>query len=196
MELSQPEDARAGAPGAAEELGALLAAVARGDRSAFDTVYERLAAPVYGLARRVVRDPAQAEEVAQEVLVTVWRTAARFDPARGSAMSWVMTLTHRRAVDRVRSEQAASDRETRAFREESPPYDEVTETVEHRMQAERVRRCLGTLTELQSDALRLSYYKGYTYREVAELLSVPLGTIKSRMRDGLIRMRDCLGVDW
>lgn len=174
----------------------LLAAVARGDRSAFDAVYQRVAAPVYGLARRVVRDPAQAEEVAQEVLVTVWRTAARFDPERGSAMAWVMTLAHRRAVDRVRAEQAASDREVRAFRDDPPPYDEVTETVEHRMQAERVRRCLGALTDLQRDALRLSYYQGYTYREVAKLLSVPLGTIKSRMRDGLIRMRDCLGVEW
>lgn len=196
MELSQPEDARAGAPGPADDLGALLAAVARGDRDAFEAVYQRVAAPVYGLARRVVRDPAQAEEVAQEVLVTVWRTAARFDPARGSAMSWVMTLTHRRAVDRVRAEQATSDREERAFRSETPPYDEVTETVEDRMRAERVRRCMGTLTELQHDALRLSYYQGYTYREVSTLLSVPLGTIKSRMRDGLIRLRDCLGVEW
>lgn len=196
MELSQPEDARPGTPGPADELGALLTAVARGDRSAFDAVYQQVAAPVYGLARRVVRDPAQAEEVAQEVLVTVWRSAARFDPARGGAMAWVMTLAHRRAVDRVRAEQAASDREVRAFREDAPPYDEVTEIVEHRMQAERVRRCLGGLTELQRDALRLSYYQGYTYREVAKLLSVPLGTIKSRMRDGLIRMRDCLGVEW
>lgn len=196
VELSRPEDHRASAPGAVEDLEELLTAVARGDRSAFDTVYQRLAAPVYGLARRVVRDPAQAEEVAQEVLVTVWRTAARFDPARGSAMAWVMTLAHRRAVDRVRAEQAATDRATRAFRQEPPPYDEVAETAEHHMEAERVRRCLESLTELQGDALRLSYYQGYTYREVATLLSVPLGTIKSRMRDGLIRMRDCLGVEW
>ena len=193
MELSRADDARGDEP---VPLDTLLAEVARGDHDAFESVYTRISAPVYGLARRVVRDPALAEEVAQEVLVGVWRTAARFDPARGSAMSWVMTLTHRRAVDRVRAEQAASDREIRARRAEPPPFDEVTEVVEDQMQAERVRRCMGTLTELQNEALRLSYYQGYTYGEVAKLLRVPLGTIKSRMRDGLIRMRDCLGVEW
>ncbi|HEY3686059.1 MAG TPA: ECF RNA polymerase sigma factor SigK [Streptosporangiaceae bacterium] len=193
MELSQTDDARGGAP---RGLEGLLGDVARGDQQAFEAVYRQVAAPVYGLARRVVRDPALAEEVSQEVLVTVWRTAARFDADRGSALAWVMTLTHRRAVDRVRSEQAATDREERARRAEPPPFDEVTELVENRMQAERVRRCLGTLTDLQNEALRLSYYQGYTYREVSSLLAVPLGTIKSRMRDGLIRLRDCLGVEW
>jgi RNA polymerase sigma-70 factor (ECF subfamily) len=193
VELSQTDDARGGAP---RGLEGLLGDVARGDQQAFEAVYRQVAAPVYGLARRVVRDPALAEEVSQEVLVTVWRTAARFDADRGSALAWVMTLTHRRAVDRVRSEQAATDREERARRAEPPPFDEVTELVENRMQAERVRRCLGTLTDLQNEALRLSYYQGYTYREVSSLLAVPLGTIKSRMRDGLIRLRDCLGVEW
>lgn len=193
VELSRPEDAHGDEP---VSLDTLLTDVARGDREAFEAVYARISAPVYGLARRVVRDPGMAEEVAQEVLVGVWRTAARFDAGRGSAMSWVMTLTHRRAVDRVRAEQAATDREARARRAEPPPFDEVTEVVEDQMRAERVRRCLGSLTDLQNEALRLSYYQGYTYGEVAKLLSLPLGTIKSRMRDGLIRLRDCLGVQW
>lgn len=174
----------------------MLAEVARGDRHAFEAVYERIAPSVYGLARRVVRDPVLAEDVAQDVLVSIWRSAARFDSGRGSAMSWVMTLTHRRAVDCVRSEQAAADREERARRGDSPPFDEVTEVVADRLEVEQLHRCLEALSELQSEALQLSYYKGYTYREAAKLLSVPLGTIKSRMRDGLIRLRDCLGVEW
>lgn len=167
--------------------------MARGDQAAFEQVYEHIAGPVYGLVLRVVRDPAQSEEVAQEVLVDVWRLAARFDEKRGSALAWVMTLAHRRAVDRVRAAQAAADREERAARPERE-HDEVAEHVEARMEREQVRRCLGTLTELQRESVTLAYYSGYTYREVAELLQVPLGTVKTRMRDGLIRMRDCLGV--
>jgi RNA polymerase sigma-70 factor (ECF subfamily) len=172
----------------------LLGRVARGDQGAFDQVYEHVAGPVYGLVLRVVRDPAQSEEVAQEVLVDVWRTAARFDPNRGSAMSWVMTLAHRRAVDRVRSAQAAADREERVARLDRD-HDEVAEYVEARLEREQVRRCMGSLTELQRESVTLAYYSGYTYREVAELLNVPVGTVKTRMRDGLIRLRDCLGVE-
>lgn len=176
------------------ELGELLGRVARGDQDAFEQVYEHVSGPVYGLVLRVVRDPAQSEEVAQEVLVDVWRTASRYDPARGSGLSWVMTLAHRRAVDRVRSAQAAADREERVARPERE-HDEVAEHVEARLEREQVRRCLGTLTDLQRESVTLAYYSGYTYREVAELLHVPLGTVKTRMRDGLIRMRDCLGVE-
>lgn len=150
---------------------------------------------MYGLVRRVLRDPAQSEEVAQEVFIEVWRTAPRFDPKRGSPQAWINTLAHRRAVDRVRTAQAASDREATTYRPE-PAYDQVSETVVDRMQAERVIRCLDTLTEIQRDSVRLAYYHGYTYREVAGLLRVPLGTVKTRIRDGLIRLRDCLGVQW
>jgi RNA polymerase sigma-70 factor (ECF subfamily) len=176
------------------ELGVLLGRVARGDQGAFEQLYEQVSGPVYGLVLRVVRDPAQSEEVSQEVLVDVWRTAARYDPDRGSGLAWVMTLAHRRAVDRVRSAQAAADREERAARIDRD-HDEVAERVEARLEREQVRRCLGTLTDLQRESVTLAYYSGYTYREVAELLQVPLGTVKTRMRDGLIRMRDCLGVD-
>jgi RNA polymerase sigma-70 factor (ECF subfamily) len=173
----------------------LLERVARGDRIAFEDLYDTMAPRVLGLARRVVRDPAQAEEVMQEVLVEVWRAAARFDAERGSAVSWIMTITHRRAVDRVRSAQAATDREdTVASREVARPFDEVSEAVEARLEQEQVRRALTGLTDLQREAVTLAYYGGYTYREVAVLLDVPLGTVKTRLRDGLIRLRDALGV--
>ncbi|MFH0241674.1 sigma-70 family RNA polymerase sigma factor [Streptomyces sp. HK10] len=176
-------------------LDELLVEVARGDQDAFASVYDAVCGPVLGLVRSVLRDPAQSEEVAQEVLVEVWRTATRFRPDRGGAMAWVLTLAHRRAVDRVRSAQAASDRERRAaLLDHTPAFDSVTEQVEARLEREQVRRCMGGLTEVQRQSVTLAYYRGLTYREVAELLSLPLGTAKTRLRDGLIRLRDCLGV--
>ncbi|WP_026316143.1 sigma-70 family RNA polymerase sigma factor [Actinokineospora enzanensis] len=177
------------------EPEALLLLVARGDEGAFERLYDLVSGPVFGLVRRIVRDPAQSEEVTQEVLLELWRTAARYSPDRGSAMTWVMTLAHRRAVDRVRSAQSATDREDRAHRREATrPFDEVAEQVSTRLEHEQVRRCLSSLTDLQRESVELAYYRGLTYREVAELLDTPLGTIKTRLRDGLIRLRDCLGV--
>ena len=183
------------AAGLQDRLEELIGQVARGDRDAFEAVYRQLAAPVYGLIRRVLRDPAQSEEVTQEVMVELWRTATRFDPKRGSARTWALTLAHRRAVDRVRSAQAATDRELRLARQApvAGAEDDVAEVVEARLDQQRVRHCLGALTELQRESVRLAYYGGYTYREVAELLGTPLGTVKTRLRDGLIRLRDCLG---
>ena len=179
----------------APDADALLQLVARGDEAAFEKLYDVVIGPVFGLIRRVVRDPAQSEEVAQEVMVELWRTAARYSPDRGSAMTWVMTMAHRRAVDRVRSAQSSIDRETRVVSSEAArPFDEVAEQVAMRLEHEQVRRCLGTLTDLQRESIMLAYYGGRTYREVGELLDTPLGTIKTRLRDGLIRLRDCLGV--
>jgi RNA polymerase sigma-70 factor, ECF subfamily len=177
-----------------QSLEAGLAAVARGDHTAFGAVYDQAAPAVLGIVRRVLRDPAQSEEVMQEVLLEVWRTAARFDPSAGSATAWIMTVAHRRAVDRVRSEQRAAERELRAATA-SIAYDDVTEAVETTLDQERVRRCLGGLTDLQRESVTLAYYGGYSYREVAQLLGVAVGTVKTRMRDGLIRLRDCLGVE-
>jgi len=174
----------------------LLRRVARGDEQAFSSLYTMIAPRVYGLARRVLRDPAQAEEVAQEALVEVWRTAGRFDASKGSATSWVLTIAHRRAVDRVRSAQAGVERERRvAAASAETPYDDVVEEVTASLEQQQVRRCLQGLTDLQREAITLAYYSGYTYREVAEKLDTALPTIKTRMRDGLIRLRDCLGVE-
>lgn len=173
----------------------LLLRVAGGDAPAFEVLYDRVANSIYGVVRRVLRDPAQSEEVTQEVLIEVWRSASRFDAARGTATTWIHTMAHRRAIDRVRSAQASHDRDQRvARRDHVPAYDEVAERVEARLEQQHVRRCLEQLTELQRESVTLAYYGGHTYREVAVLLDVPLGTVKTRMRDGLIRLRDCLGV--
>ena len=178
------------------EIDGLLRAVAHGDDAAFSRLYDLIAPRVFGLARRVLRDPAQAEEMAQEVLVEVWRTAGRFDPQRGSGLSWVLTIAHRRSVDRVRSEQASADRMQRvAAASVQIPYDEVADNVGSRLERQQVRRCLEGLTALQREAITLAYYGGHTYREVATLLDAALPTVKTRMRDGLIRLRDCLSVE-
>jgi RNA polymerase sigma-70 factor, ECF subfamily len=192
-----PSPSPTAGPGPAEVVRdeGLIGAVARGDQDAFEALYDRLAPLVYGIVRRVVRDPDQSEEVTQEVLVEVWRTAARFDPDRGAARSWVATMAHRRAVDRVRSEQASRTRtEKVGIRDQVRDHDEVSEQVERRLEYQQVRDALSALTDLQREAVELAYFQGYTYRQVADLLDTPLGTIKTRMRDGLIRLRDALEV--
>ena len=193
-DLRAPEPAPRPQQGRHEDLDWLVRHVARGDQAAFEAVYDQLSRPVYGLVRKVLRDPAQSEEVTQEVLLEVWRTASRFDAAKGSALTWVMTMAHRRAIDRVRSASAQALREQKAGSMYTGSTEEVVEAVEARMDAERVRRCLNSLTELQRESIGLAYYGGYTYQQVAGLVDSALGTVKTRIRDGLIRMRDCMGV--
>jgi RNA polymerase sigma-70 factor, ECF subfamily len=187
------EDTDAGPP--TDPLVGLLSRTARGDEDAFAALYDAVAGSVYGLVLRVLRDPAQSEEVTQEVMVEVWRQASRYEPDRGSPRSWLLTIAHRKAVDRVRSAQRSSEREQRAGRADTQrEFDDVTETVEQRLEVEQVRRALAVLTDIQREAVTLAYYGGYTHREVSELLDVPLGTVKTRLRDGLIRLRDEMGV--
>jgi RNA polymerase sigma-70 factor (ECF subfamily) len=199
MSGQQPVSAVPGSGGRGSDVSAslevLLGYVARGNQDAFSELYDRVSSQVFGVVRRVLRDPAQSEEVTQEVLVEVWRSASRFDPERGSATTWMLTIAHRRAVDRVRASQAAVDRDERAGRSaHRPAFDEVVEQVETRLEHEQVRQALSVLTDLQREAVTLAYYGGYSYREVSELLDVPLGTVKTRLRDGLIRLRDAMGV--
>lgn len=182
-------------PSSQPDLQQLIREVALGDQDSFAALYDAVAGSVLGVARGVLRDQAQSEEVAQEVLVEVWRTAPRYRPERGTVVNWILTLAHRRAVDRVRSVEAAAARDHKAaLLDRTPEYDEVTEQVETRLEREQVRRCLRTLTDIQRQSVTLAYYRGLTYRQVAESLALPLGTVKTRLRDGLIRLRDCLGV--
>ncbi|WP_426593653.1 ECF RNA polymerase sigma factor SigK [Cellulomonas sp. McL0617] len=174
---------------------ALLAAVAAGDDTAFAALYDALGRSVFGTCLGVLRDPDHAAEVAQEVWVEVWRQAPRYDAGRGSARTWALTLAHRRAVDRVRSVQSQRDRDQRDLDLSAErPFDVVADEVESALEQTRVRDCLGTLTSTQREAVVLAYYGSRTYREVADELSAPLPTVKSRIRDGLLRLRDCLGV--
>jgi RNA polymerase sigma-70 factor, ECF subfamily len=188
--MPEPE-LRLVSPRGPTDIDALMRQVARGDSEAFETLYDELSPAVYGLARRVVRDPARAEDVTQEVFLDVWRKATRFDVERGKAKTWVMTIAHRRAVDAVRRSEAQKRQDHHGAPDEvshDEPGDSLIAAEEH----STVRDCLETLTELQLESVRLAYFNGYTYGEVAALLDKPLPTIKTRMRDGLIRLRDCL----
>ena len=173
----------------------LLALVGRGDRVAFGALYDETAPRLFGLIRRLVVDPAQAEEVTQDVYLEIWQTAARFDATKGNALSWMFTLAHRRAVDRIRSAQASRDRDLRiGVRDLDVPVDTVAEAAETSVEHERVQGALGELSDLQRECVALAYYGGLTQSEIAERLQVPLGTVKTRLRDGMIRLRTALGV--
>ncbi|PRZ44063.1 RNA polymerase ECF family sigma subunit [Antricoccus suffuscus] len=177
-----------------ETLERLLAASATGDEQAFARLYDRTSARLYGLVLRVIRDSAQAAEVTQDIYVQVWRDSARFDPAAGNAMAWLLMIAHRRAVDRVRASEASRQRDDRyATRQTERSYDQVSEQAHANMEAQHVRKALDGLTDNQRDALQLAYFDGYTHREVAAMLEIPLGTAKTRIRDGLIRLRDAMG---
>lgn len=173
-----------------DELADLMRLVAVGDVAAFAQLYDALAPRVFGLIQRILRDHAQSEEVTQEVMFNLWRTAARYHPADGSVITWTFTMAHRRAVDRVRSEQVHQrlDREAVA-RSATIEFDQTAEQVLRNSDGERVRQSLACLTYLEREAILLAYYQGHTYVEVAEILDASLPTIKSRIRAGLLRLR-------
>ncbi len=171
----------------------LLVAAARGDEPAFSLLVGRIRPQVLRVAQGIVRDPSMAEEVTQEVLTEIWVKADRFDPERGNVGGWISTLARRRAVDRVRSEQASRNRDDRvARRDQERDVDVVAEEVEIRLEHWQVRQALAELSERQREAIELAYFSGYTYRDVARVLGIPEGTAKSRLRDGLARLRESL----
>lgn len=185
-----PEDGSAG-----DHAADLLARTAGGDQTAFAQLYDMLSSRVFALILRVLVNRAQSEEVLQEVFLEVWQSAARFAPNRGQGRSWVLTIAHRRAVDRVRSSQASAERDTRVgIRDLGGEHDVVAETVEARIEGERVGTALAALPQAQREALTLAYFGGYSQSEVSAMTGVPLGTIKTRMRDGMHRLRQELGV--
>jgi RNA polymerase sigma-70 factor (ECF subfamily) len=176
-------------------LAELLKQASRGDEAAFAELYDATSARAFGLAVRVLRDRAQAEEVTQEAYLDCWRNSARFDPDKGSAISWLLTIVHRKAVDRVRSAEAASRRdEDYTHREQTVDHDSTAEAATASLEASRVRTALAALTLKQRQAVELAFLGGYTHTEVAKMLDLPVGTAKTRIRDGLIRLRDALGV--
>ena len=188
-----------GPPRLSSDLDALMRRVARGDRDAFAAVYDLTKSRVFGLVVRVLRDAGYSEETAQEIYLEVWRTASDYDPAKGSALAWLMTMAHRRAIDRVRAEQAGSRRESRygAATAEPPSasaHDPVAESAIAGDERRRVAECLDALTDAQRQCIELAYYEGLTYSEVSQRLAANLSTIKSRIRDALRGLRNCLDV--
>lgn len=176
-----------------ESLDDLMLRLARGDDQAVSQWYDLSCPRVFGIVVAVIGNSAQAEEVTQEALVEIWRTASRFDPNSGSAIPWVCRIAHRRAIDHVRAEQGRTTRERRiaAYAPTQADHQPDEQAVDQ-LQREQVHRCLGSLTELQRESLQLAYYAGYTYREVAAFLGIHPATVKTRIRDGLTRLRDQL----
>ncbi len=192
MTADSTRDLESTEPASKEEL---LSRVAKGDQAAFGELYDQTAPRVLGLVKRLLVDHSQSEEVTQEIFLEIWQTASRYEPGRGGALTWIMTMAHRRAVDRIRASQAGRDRDSRiGIRDLEVEYDHVAETVEVRIEHERVEKAMTRLTQLQRQAVTLAYFGGYSHSEVADMLHVPLGTVKTRLRDGMIRLRDEMGV--
>lgn len=188
--MDVPED------GTASDAAAdLLLRIADGDQAAFAALYDMLSSRAFGLILRVLVNRSQSEEVLQEVFLEIWQSASRFAPNRGQGRTWVMTIAHRRAVDRVRSSQSSTDRDVRAgLRDIGVAHDSVAEQVELGIEGEKVVGALSTLPDVQREAIVLAYYGGYSQNEISALVGAPLGTIKTRMRDGLSRLRTAMGV--
>ncbi|GAA3772825.1 sigma-70 family RNA polymerase sigma factor [Microbacterium kribbense] len=188
-------DVPAGGTDPVDLVGELIRRTATGDRAAFADLYDMLSPRVFGLILRVLVNRAQSEEVLQEVFLEVWQSADRFAPNKGQGRSWLLTIAHRRAIDRVRSSEASSDRDIRSgFRDLATVPAGVAEQVELRIESQRVAGALRQLPDRQREAIMLAYYGGYSQSEIAALTGAPLGTVKTRMRDGLTRLRVEMGV--
>ncbi|WP_018180541.1 ECF RNA polymerase sigma factor SigK [Jongsikchunia kroppenstedtii] len=176
------------------DLSHLLTQASNGDREAFARLYDRTSSRIYGLALRILRDRNHAEEVVQESYMQYWQRAHEYDVSRGSVTTWMMTIAHRRAVDRVRTEELQRSRSAQYIAENGTvPAAPVTDAVLAQEESDTLRQCLGRLTDLQRNSIELSYFGGLSYPEVAEHTATPLPTIKSRIRDGLRRLRLCMG---
>ena len=193
------EPSRPGSVGrdaAAVHLAELVERSSRGHEEAFAELYDLTSSRIYGVIWRVLRSADHAAEVTQEVYVEVWRQSTRFDARKGSVLAWMTTMAHRRAVDRVRSVSSEVARDERyAVAGAEREVDHVWEGVEQKMDVDRVRKGMESLTPIQREALTLAYFGGYTQSQVAALLKLPLGTVKTRIRDGMIGLRDALGVE-
>ncbi|GAB2534904.1 sigma-70 family RNA polymerase sigma factor [Nocardia heshunensis] len=177
----------------ADGLAELIVATADGDREAFTELYRRTSHRVYGLSLRILNNRGSAEEITQEVYLQAWSQSGRYDRELAGPMGWLMMLTHRRAVDRLRAEQSSLGRDNHYGRVHlERDRDVVVDTVVQRADRRAVLTCLDTLTDLQRESIGLAYYGGLTYPDVADRLGTPLATVKSRIRGGLERLGACL----
>lgn len=191
MITQDPDTTTPRAEGSSDYLTGLLIETALGSHQAFTDFYNHTCSRVFGIARKTVIDPHLSEEVTQEVFLAVWSSAGKYNPEAGSPLTWLMTIAHRRAVDKVRSHQNDTTRQQRwAAATQTLPYDEVAESVCDRIEAQRLNDSLACLTELQHQAIVLAYFGSLTYSEVAHTLSTPIPTIKSRIRAGLKQLRN------
>jgi len=171
----------------------LLERVQRGDRDAFNDLYDALAPLVFGAVKRVLRDPAMSEEVAQEVFVEIWKTADRFDATRASASTWAVTMARRRAVDRVRHEQSQRNRIDSLGQQPAATVTDPAAAVVSSIDSERVKQALEQLPDDQRAVITLAFLEGLPHAAIAERLDLPLGTVKGRARGGLKRLRSLIG---
>lgn len=177
----------------ATPIDELIERVAAGDRVAFEQLYRSTSPRLFGLIRQILRDPSQSEEVSQEVFLEIWQTASRFQRSKGRGLSWIFTLAHRRAIDRVRSSQSSRDRDYRiGMRDRDTEHDSVAEQIDTIFESARMRAAFELLTAVQRQAIELAYFGGHTQTEMAAILGVPLSTAKTRMRDGMLRLRKAM----
>jgi RNA polymerase sigma-70 factor (ECF subfamily) len=179
---------------ARSQLTAALVRVASGDRAALRLVYQDTSAKLFGVCLRILNDRAEAEDVLQDVFVTIWRKAASFDPARASPITWLVAIARNRAIDKLRStvmtRRAEPIESAEDVKDDAPAALELIVSAEQRV---RLAGCLNELEERHSEAIRAAFLDGVTYEQLAERMKVPLGTMKSWIRRGLVKLRSCLG---